>query len=260
MTGPATRMDGFESVEQIRALGSDAGSSVFTVLDLAVLLINSRAMQWYEDEDFWREMYNHMFNAEKFREAEEQVSEIISLTAFEEGPILDLCCGPGRHAIGFARRGYRVTGVDRTKFLLDLAKERATESGQQIEWIQRDMREFVRPNAFGLVVNLWTSFGYFENDADDLRILSNVFESLRPGGVFLIDLLGKEIIARGFSLTTSTEHQDGSLLVERHKICDGWNRVANEWILIKEGRARRSSTNVAANFPCRTDEVFGHTA
>jgi hypothetical protein len=49
---------------------------------------------------------------------------------------------------------------------------------------------------------------------------------------------GKEIIARGFSLTTSTEHPDGSLLVERRKICDGWSRVANEWILIKESQTR----------------------
>jgi SAM-dependent methyltransferase len=195
-------------------------------------------MQWYEDEDFWREMYNSMFPAEKFSVAEEQVSQIISLTAFEGGPILDLCCGPGRHAIYFARRGYRVTGVDGTKFLLDRAKERAAEYGQQIEWIKQDMREFARPNAFGLVVNLWTSFGYFEEDADDLKVLSNIFDSLQPGGVLVMDLFGKEIIARGLSLTTSTEHQDGSLLIERRKICDGWKRVANEWILIKEGHAR----------------------
>jgi len=50
-----------------------------------------------------------------------------------------LCCGPGRHALEFARRGYRVTGVDGTKFLLDRAKKRAAESGQQIEWIHQDM-------------------------------------------------------------------------------------------------------------------------
>jgi hypothetical protein len=47
----------------------------FTVLDLAVPLTNSRTMQWYEDEDFWREMYNYMFPAEKFSAAEEQVSQ-----------------------------------------------------------------------------------------------------------------------------------------------------------------------------------------
>jgi hypothetical protein len=52
----------------------------FTVLDLAVPLENSRTMQWYEDEEFWREMYNYMFPAEKFSAAEEQVSQIISLT------------------------------------------------------------------------------------------------------------------------------------------------------------------------------------
>jgi len=57
-------------------------------------------MHWYQDEDFWREMYRYMFPAEKFTAAQEQVSQILLLTAFEDGPILDLCCGPGRHAIG----------------------------------------------------------------------------------------------------------------------------------------------------------------
>jgi hypothetical protein len=65
-----------------------------------------------------------------------------------------------------------------------------------VEWIQEDMREFVRPNAFELVVNLWTSFGYFENDADDLRVLSNIFESVRPGGVFVVEKTEK---THGFS-------------------------------------------------------------
>ena len=195
-------------------------------------------MQWYEDEEFWREMYPYMFPPEKFSAAEEQVSQILSLAAVAGGPVLDLCCGPGRHAIEFARRGFRVIGVDGTNFLLNQAKERAAQSGQQVEWIHRNMREFVRPNTFRLIVNLWTSFGYFKNDTDDLRVLENVFESLQPGGVLVMDLFGKEIIGRGFSLTTSTELPDGSYVIERHKICDGWNRVANEWILIKEGQAR----------------------
>jgi hypothetical protein len=57
-------------------------------------MTNSRTLQWYEDEDFWCEMYNYMFPAEKFRAAEEQIGQIISLTPFEGGPIFDLCCGP----------------------------------------------------------------------------------------------------------------------------------------------------------------------
>jgi hypothetical protein len=61
----------------------------------------AEGMHWYEDEDFWREMYPYMFPAEKFSAAEEQVSQILSLSALESGPILDLCCGPGRHATEF---------------------------------------------------------------------------------------------------------------------------------------------------------------
>ena len=105
-------------------------------------------MQWFEQEDFWRDLYPYMFPPERFAAAGEQVSQILGLTGITSGAVLDLCCGPGRHAIALANRRLAVTGVDASPFLLERARERAAEAGVTVEWIQDDMRHFVRPGAF----------------------------------------------------------------------------------------------------------------
>jgi SAM-dependent methyltransferase len=194
--------------------------------------------EWFEDESFWRSFYPVMFSDERFQRAEDQVEKVLKLTDFRGRDVLDLCCGPGRHSILLARRGFRVTGVDRTRFLLDKARARAEQEGVQVEWVEQDMRDFVRPRAFDLVLNMWTSFGYFDDKSEDLRVLRNIYDSLRNESVFMIDVIGKEYLARVLQPTTSQPGADGSLLVERREIFDDWSRIRNEWILIKDGQAR----------------------
>src|SRR5687767_12212087 len=118
--------------------------------------------EWFEDESFWEDFYPTMFGEERFEAATEQVEKILALTAFQGRDVLDLCCGPGRHSVLLAKRGFRVTAVDRTPFLLDKAKERGEADDAQVEWVLQDMRDFARPNSFDLVLNLFTSFGYFD--------------------------------------------------------------------------------------------------
>ena len=69
--------------------------------------------------------------------------------------------GPGRHVAALAKRGFRVTGVDLSPFLLRRAQELAQRESFGIEWVQEDMRSFLRPEAFDLAISLFTSFGYF---------------------------------------------------------------------------------------------------
>jgi SAM-dependent methyltransferase len=194
--------------------------------------------EWFEDESFWREMYPFMFSEERISLAAEQVDQVFKLVGFEGDAVLDLCCGPGRHTLILAQRGIRVTAVDRTEFLLNLARAEAGRLGLEVEFILEDMRQFVRPGAYHLVLSMFTSFGYFEDPGDDLRVLQNAVHSLRPGGAILIDLLGKEIVASRLQPTTSTTLPDGALLVQRHEVIDDWTRVRNEWILVKDGGAR----------------------
>jgi len=130
------------------------------------------------------------------------------------GGVLDLCCGPGRHSVEFAKRGFHVTGVDTSDYLLERARERAEEFKVQIEWVKDDMRHFRRHAAFELACILFTSFGYFEDDDENLQVARTVHESLRPGGVLITDVIGKERLARNWRDSSSSEFPDGTLLVQ----------------------------------------------
>src|SRR3954471_13440894 len=111
-------------------------------------------MPWFENEDFWRGLYPYMFPVERLAAAPEQVAQIVALTGVTSGDVLDLCCGPGRHSIEFARQGFAVTGVDRTDYLLDRARSHAAGAapGAVLEFVSQDMREFRRDSAYDLVV------------------------------------------------------------------------------------------------------------
>jgi SAM-dependent methyltransferase len=195
-------------------------------------------MEWFENEDFWRDFYPFMFSAERFAATPDEVSRLLALTECAGGSVLDLCCGPGRHSVEFARRGFHVTGVDRSPFLLEKAREHAARSAASVEWVQQDMRHFVRPASFDLTCSLFTSFGYFEEDQDDLRVLRNIHQSLKENGVLIIELLGKERLARVWKDTICTELPDGSLIFQRPQIRDDWTRIRSEWTLVKDGRSR----------------------
>ena len=195
-------------------------------------------MEWFESEDFWRDFYPVMFSTDRFAAAKEEVKRIITLTRLDAGSVLDLCCGPGRHAVEFAQRGFQVTGVDRSQFLLDRARAHAGESNVSVQWVMDDMRHFVRPAAFDLACNLYTSFGYFKDEEDNLRVLRNIRQSLKPGGRLVIEVLGKERLARTWQNAICTQLQDGALLVQRPRLRDNWCRINSEWTLIKNGQVR----------------------
>ena len=194
--------------------------------------------EWFENEDFWTEMYPYMFPEERLESAEEEVDKILSLVEFNGTHILDLCCGPGRHSTVLAERGFSVTGVDSTTVLLQKAKARASERKLDAEFVQDDMRRFVRSSSYDLVLNMFTSFGYFDDKDEDLRVLRNIYESLRPGGVLVMEMMAKERLASVFNATTSEVHPDGTLIVYRREIFDDWTRIRNHWLLIRDEQVR----------------------
>ncbi len=195
-------------------------------------------MEWFEDESFWEQTYPFMFGEQRFLDAVDEAEKIVNLVDINDSKVLDLCCGPGRLSLALADRGFTVTGVDRTEFLLEKARTRAQSVDADIEWVRSDMRDFVRPESFDCIVNMFTSFGYFDDKSDDMKVLQNVFQSLKAGGSFLIDVMGKEILARIYQPTTSQVLDDGTKLIQRHEVFDDWTRVRCEWIHIKEGNAR----------------------
>jgi len=193
---------------------------------------------WFLDESFWAATYPFLFPPAVFAAAEAQVGELLALAGCSSGRALDLACGPGRFAVPLAQRGLAVTGVDSTAFLLDKARELSASTGMQVEWVQEDMRRFVRPVAFDLALNLYTSFGFFDAPEENQRVLENAAASLKPGGALILDLLGREVLARIYQATRSVEVPGSGLLIVRSRPIDDWTRAENEWILVEDGAAR----------------------
>jgi SAM-dependent methyltransferase len=194
--------------------------------------------EWFADESIWKDLYPFTFPESAFAVGDEQVEKIVRLTGVGRGKVLDLCCGPGRHTMALAKRGFAVTAVDRTRFLLEHARARVAQANLSVEFVLEDMRRFSRPATFDLIINLFTSFGYFEDQADDFRVLELVRENLRPSGVFVLEMVSKERLAREFQATTSRELPNGDVLFERHEIVDDWTRVRNRWTLTRAGDTR----------------------
>jgi len=201
-------------------------------------MMKKRKKEWFDNDVFWQAFYPFMFSEKSFVETPEQIKKVLKLTEPAGKTVLDLCCGPGRCAIALASSSFEVTGVDRTKYLLDKARERAISEKAEIEWIQMDMRDFVRPDTYDLALSMFTSFGYFDDKNEDTKVLHNMNTSLKQGGVCLIDVIGKEVLAKIFQPTTSVVLPDGTIFIQRHEIFDDWTRIRNEWILIRKGKAR----------------------
>jgi SAM-dependent methyltransferase len=190
---------------------------------------------WHEQDEFWETM--PMFGPERIEAAPQEVEQVISMLRIEPGArVLDMCCGIGRHSLEFARLGYAVTGVDRTAAYLQTARQAAAAQSLDVEWILADAREFLRPEAFDHAINLYTSFGYFEDPAEDRLMAENIFRSLRPGGSLMMDLMGKERLARIFSPRSWEQLPDGSLFLQERTIRDDWTWIEVRWILIEDGQ------------------------
>ena len=189
---------------------------------------------WYDQDSYWTTFESILFNRKRLADTPSQVDNIIKLLDVKEGAkILDLCCGIGRHSLEFARRGFQVTGVDRTKSYLDKAKKQAKAEDLPIELVNEDMRNFCRDDAFDVVINMFTSFGYFEDASDDRQVVENVYRSLRSGGKFLIEMMGKELIARDFRERDWNEI-NGFIILEDRKLLNNWEKVAGRWIILKD--------------------------
>lgn len=158
-------------------------------------------------------------------------SEILKLSP--EDRVLDLCCGQGRHSLELARRGVRnVEGLDRSHYLIHRGKATAKKEGLSVKFKEGDARKLpFPPDYFDAVLILGNSFGYFETVQDDLRVLKEVFKSLKPWGKLLIDVTDGEYVRDHFQ-TRSWEWMDQKHYVcrERALSADGQKLISREVI------------------------------
>lgn len=197
---------------------------------------------WYDDDSFWETFQSYMFDSRRLALTSAEVEQMTSILGLQSGAaVLDLCCGLGRHSLEFARRGFKVTAVDRTVAYLEQARASAAKENLKIEFVQSDMREFSRPAAFDGAINFFTAFGYFDDPADDAKVAGNLCDSIKPGGRLIVDVVGKEILARRFRERDWNTRDDGTIVLEERRLLDGWKRLENRWTRIRDGERRVST-------------------
>jgi D-alanine-D-alanine ligase len=125
-------------------------------------------------------------------------SEILRLKP--EDRILDLSCGQGRHSLELARRGFQnVEGLDRSRYLINRAKAQARKENLNVRLREGEARKLpYQPDTFDAIMILGNSFGYFETVQDDLRVLNEVFRTLKPWGRLLIDVADGDYLREQF--------------------------------------------------------------
>ncbi|MDJ1137052.1 class I SAM-dependent methyltransferase [Streptomyces iconiensis] len=193
----------------------------------------------FENEEFWTEFHDFLFPPERHQHAR-QLLDSSPLFAFPPGTrILDMCCGAGVFTAPLAARGHRVTGVDRSPAMLDMAAARCREAEATARLVRAEAAHFDEPAAYDIALNLYTSFGYAEDPAENAAALRAMRRALVPGGSLLLDLAGKEILARRVR-TSKVVRRGEALVVQTDTALDDWSRMRSDWILVRGERARRA--------------------
>ncbi len=214
-------------------------------------------MAWYQeffDEDYMR---FHLQGGE-WVEARTAGQCDFLVEALELPPgarVLDLCCGQGRVSVELARRGFAVTGLDLSEYLLGLAKGRAEQvplgmplaserdargTGVGVEWAHRDMRDLPWEGEFDAVVSVFTSFGYLETDEEDEKVLGAVQRALKPGGRLLLDVHNREWTAIRFQPRDWCEYE-GHLVLDEETWDERKGRITMTRTIIAPDGSRRET-------------------
>lgn len=194
--------------------------------------------------DWWRTLFNALYLktdgdvVENALNTAADIDLVLAATNLDrEAQILDLCCGQGRHVLELARRGFRkVSGLDRSRALIRLARSRARSEGLDVRFREGDARKFrLPPNSFDCVTILGNSFGYFDRSDDDLAVLKAVARVLRDGGIVFLDL------ADGEWMRTHFEPRSWEWIDQEHFVCreralsqDGERLISREVVVHAE--------------------------
>jgi SAM-dependent methyltransferase len=186
--------------------------------------------EWYEE--WFGEEYLALYPHRDEEDAERLVALLHRLIGWGPGwRVLDLCCGPGRHARALDRAGLRCVGLDLSAVLLRRAR---TVTASPL--VRADIRRLpVRPRSMDAGLNLFTSFGYFDSDEEHERTLAGMIGTVRRGGWFVLDFLNAELVrARIPEGAGSFEREEGGTRVRRY-VTPGGGFVVKE-IVLADGR------------------------
>lgn len=187
-------------------------------------------MAWWES--WFGEEYLELYPHRDLASARREVAFALERLGTEPAPILDLCCGSGRHSLRFAERGLLPVGLDYSAPLLELAHARNLE----LKLVRGDMRSLPFGNSsFRSIVNFFTSFGYFRSEEDNFAVVAEIERALAPGGRVLCDTFGLEHV---LSRLVPEESREGG--GREYRIRRWWNEETRR--IEKEIEVRRGAS------------------
>jgi SAM-dependent methyltransferase len=170
--------------------------------------------EWF-DSPYYHILYKHRDD----KEAESFINKLIEhLKIQPDHKIMDLACGKGRHAIYLNKKGFDVTGTDLSHRSIASAKK---YSNDRLHFFVHDMREVFAAKYFDLILNLFTSFGYFDEEEDNYKAIKSIADSLKPGGLAVIDFMNTPKVIANLVKEEHTE-VDGIKFCMKKKLEDGF--------------------------------------
>ncbi|MCT2560836.1 class I SAM-dependent DNA methyltransferase [Chryseobacterium herbae] len=150
-------------------------------------------MEWFESW-FDTPYYHLLYSNRDYTEAENFITKLTEdLQLPPSSKIIDLACGKGRHSVFLNKLGYDVLGLDLSRQSIEFDKQFET---QTLLFNVHDMRNPIDADPMDAVFNLFTSFGYFDNESDDKKVFQSVYHVLKPGGYFVLDYLNEEYVRK----------------------------------------------------------------
>lgn len=192
--------------------------------------------EWFEDwfsSDEYLTVYKHRDDSDA-----KLLTDLISANVkFKNiSSALDLACGAGRHSILLAEKGFDVTAVDLSQNLLNLGIEKSASLGLNINFLRGDLRNFEINKKFNLIVNLFTSFGYFITDIENYNVFEIAYKHLNPGGFFVFDFFNSQHVRDNLN-RYNVDIIDHYQIAQKRAIIDG--RVVKEITISGSERKRK---------------------
>lgn len=194
------------------------------------------ASEWWKEvfDERWGRLGLESIEPEQTKREVDFLVDVLELKL--DSKVLDLACGMGRHALELARRGFaHVTGLDLTGLYIENARLEAKNEGLNVEFVQADMRDIPFNEELDAVYNFYTSFGFFESDKENEKVIGGVVRALKPGGRFLMDIVNRDWIVRNFQRRGWSEYEGDYVLAEREFDLRTSYATAT-WIFIDKGK------------------------
>ncbi len=166
---------------------------------------DTKQKEWFKawfNTPYYHLLYKHRDHKEAASFIDNLIKELNPSAA---SSILDLACGRGRHSIYLNEKGFEVTGVDISESSILFAK---AYENDRLKFEIHDMRCPFERKSFDVILNLFTSFGYFDDREDNQRVIDSAYESLKPGGTLVLDYLNTEKVSKTLPIRETIARED----------------------------------------------------